>query len=180
MTDEINKGTAGIEKPMETPMNEREEREATERAFASNDKLQFDNLIHQERLIAANEKVQFDNAIALSNQRNNNSVDHANNAAKYAEIALSNAVNFQAQMNAEYLATSAQERGHNDDRHHLSLHGMQNLQEHNDIRYHHSIDNDRKTLSHLYDLEIPEAASNAMIIKAIESTVTKMRAEGKI
>lgn len=184
-------GKSNIEVPMEVPVHEREEREALDRAFASNDKLQFDNLIAQanarnnnvidkDRLLSANEKVQFDNAIALANTRNNNSVDHANNTAKYAELALAEAVKFQGQMNGEYLRDVGQERSHADDKHHLSVHGFQNLQEHNDIRYHHSIDNDRKTLSHLYDLEIPEAAANAMVIKAVEDTITKMKAAGKI
>ncbi len=162
-----------VEIPKEVPVHEREEREAVDRAFASNDKLQFDNLIAQanarnnnvidkDRLFSANEKIQYDNAMALANTRNNNAADHANNTAKYAELALANAVNFQAQMNQEYLRDVAQERGHSDDRHHMAV-------EHNDLRYHHTIENDRYTLDRLYSVFAEEAVS----LKTLLATVKK-------
>lgn len=145
---------------VEPEMSQREEREATDRAFASNDKLQFDNLIHQERLIAANEKVQFDNAMALSNARNNNSVDHSNNTAKYAEIALANAVNFQQQMNQEYLRDVNHAREHANELHHVD-------KEHNDLTFHHSKENDRYTLDRLYSVFPEEAAGLVALLRAL-------------
>ena len=42
----------------------------------------------------------------------------------------------------------------------------QQLIEHNDQLFKHYMENNRKTLSFLYDVEIPEATANAIIVKA--------------
>lgn len=68
-------------------IKEREEREALDRAWASNDKVQFDNVI-----------------------------SHNNNTARISELALTNAVQFQEKMNAEHLISVQQEREHRDAR----------------------------------------------------------------
>lgn len=68
-------------------IKEREEREHLDRAWSSNDKVQFDNVI-----------------------------SHNNVVARYAEIALGTAVKLQEQLNTEYLRSVQQEREHADAR----------------------------------------------------------------
>lgn len=144
----------------EVKMDQREEREHLDRAFASND------------------KVQFDNVIAQSNARNNNGIEHTNNVSKYAELALSNAVNFQAQMNQEYLKNTAQEREHSNETYHMSAEHANEMHhmavEHNDLRYHHTIENDRYTLDRLYSVFPEEAAGLKMVIQSfVDEAVAK-------
>ncbi len=104
----------------ESEIREREEREHLDRAWASNDKVQFDNVI-----------------------------SHNNTVARYAEIALSNAVQFQTQMNQEHLRSVQQER------------------EHADAREKHNLENNRYSLDRLYSVFPEEAAGLVALLQSI-------------
>ena len=116
-------------------IQEREEREHVDRAWASNDKVQFDNVI-----------------------------SHNNMASRYAEVALKNAIDFQAQMNMEYLASTKQEREHNDVR-------EKQVMEHADERRTHVLENNRFTLDRLYGIYPEEAAGMVPVLEAIRTIV---------
>lgn len=85
--------------------------------------------------ILSNDKIQFDNAMHQSN------------------IANTNNISFREQLQAEYLADRQQER------------------EHKETLFRQYCENNRKTLSFLYDVEIPEAVANAIIVKAAKLIV---------
>ena len=119
----------------EHEIHEREEREHLDRAFASNDKVQFDNVI-----------------------------SHNGMAARYAEIALGNAVAFQSQMNMEYLASTKQEREHNDIR-------EKQVMEHADERRTHVLENNRFTLDRLYGIYPEEAAGMVPVLEVISKII---------
>ena len=55
----------------------------------------------------------------------------------------------------------------------LAEQSLQQLIEHNDERFKHYMENNRKTMSFLYDVEIPEAVANALIVKAAEVILGK-------
>ncbi len=142
------------EEPSEQEIGEREEREHLDRAWGSNDKVQFDNVI-----------------------------SHNNIVARQAEIALSNAVMFQTQMNQEYLRSVHQEREHADSRAQLAMAQMdareKQIVEHVDTREKHlaervnaikdaGLENNRYTLDRLYSVFPEEAVGLRILIKAIE------------
>jgi hypothetical protein len=144
------------EEPSEQEIGEREEREHLDRAWGSNDKVQFDNVI-----------------------------SHNNIVARQAEIALSNAVMFQAQMNQEYLRSVHQEREHADERTHLAMAQMdareKQVVEHIDTREKHLaerinaikdayLENNRYTLDRLYSVFPEEAVGLRILVKGVEVT----------
>jgi len=118
--------------PSEQEIGEREERETIDRAWASNDKVQFDNTI-----------------------------SHNNVTARYAELALSNTVNFQAQMNNEYLRSMQQEREHADSREKM-------FAERADLTKTAALENNRYTLDRLYSVFPEEAVGIRVMLKAVE------------
>ncbi len=105
---------------VEEPIGPREVREPLDRAWSSNDKVQFDNV-----------------------------VSHNNMAARYAEVALSNAVQFQSQMNGEYLKMVTQER------------------EHQNQIFQEKLENNRYTLDRLYSIFPEEAVGLRILIESI-------------
>ena len=118
--------------PSEQEIGEREERETLDRAWASNDKVQFDNTI-----------------------------SHNNMAARYAELALSNAVNFQQQMNNEYLRSMQQEREHADSREKM-------FAERADLSKTAALEDNRYTLDRLYSVFPEEAVGLRILVKAVK------------
>lgn len=153
------------DEPSEQEIGEREERETLDRTWASNDKVQFDNVI-----------------------------SHNNIVARQAEIALSNAVMFQAQMNQEYLRSVHQEREHADARSHVALSQMdareKQFAEHLDTREKHlterinaikdaGLENNRYTLDRLYSVFPEEAVGLRILIRGIEVVKDEQPEEGQ-
>jgi len=164
------------DEPSEQEIGEREEREQLDRAWASNDKVQFDNTI-----------------------------SHNNIVARQAEIALSNAVMFQAQMNQEYLRSVHQEREHADARSQTALSQMdarekqfaehldtreKHFAEHLDTREKHlterinaikdaGLENNRYTLDRLYSVFPEEAVGLRILIRGIEIVKDEQPEEGQ-
>ena len=120
------------ETPSEQEIGEREERETLDRAWASNDKVQFDNVI-----------------------------SHNNIVARQSEIALSNAVMFQQQMNNEYLRSMQQEREHADSREKM-------FAERADLSKTAALENNRYTLDRLYSVFPEEAVGLKILVKAVK------------
>ena len=118
--------------PSEQEIGEREERETLDRAWASNDKVQFDNVI-----------------------------SHNNMAARQAELALSNSVMFQQQMNNEYLRSLQQEREHADSREKM-------FSERTDLSKTAELENNRYTLDRLYSVFPEEAVGLRILVKAVK------------
>ena len=144
------------EEPSEQEIGEREEREHLDRAWGSNDKVQFDNVI-----------------------------SHNNIVSRQAELALSNAVTFQSQMNQEYLRSVHQEREHADARAQLAMGHLdareKQIVEHVDTREKHlserinarkdaALENNRYTLDRLYSVFPEEAVGLRILIKGVEVT----------
>ena len=129
------------ETPSEQEIGEREERSTLVRAWASNDKVQFDNLI-----------------------------SNSNNTARIAELSLTNAVNFQNQMNNEYLRTLQQEREHADVR-------EKQDQSHKNTLREHSLENNRYSLDRLYSVFPEEAVGLRVLIKSIVKEVISTEEE---
>jgi len=129
------------ETPSEQEIGEREERSTLMCAWASNDKVQFDNLI-----------------------------SNSNNTARIAEISLTNAVNFQNQMNNEYLRSLQQEREHADVREKLD-------QEHKNTLREHTLENNRYSLDRLFSVFPEEAVGLRVLIKSIAKEVVATKEE---
>jgi len=129
------------ETPSEQEIGEREERSTLMRAWASNDKVQFDNLI-----------------------------SNSNNTARIAEISLTNAVNFQNQMNNEYLRSLQQEREHADVR-------EKQDQEHKNTLREHTLENNRYSLDRLFSVFPEEAVGLRVLIKSIAKEVVATKEE---
>ena len=153
------------DEPSEQEIGEREERETLDRAWASNDKVQFDNV-----------------------------VSHNNVISRQAELALANAVMFQQQMNNEYLRAVQQEREHADARSQLALGQMdtreKQIVEHADTREKllvervnaikdASLENNRYTLDRLYSVFPEEAAGLRILIRGVEVVKDEQPTEGK-
>ena len=118
----------------EQEVGEREERETLDRINASDDVVQF-----------------------------NNTISHNNMTARYAELALSNAVNFQQQMNNEYLRSVQQEREHADSREKMSA-------ERADLSKTAEREDNRYSLDRLYSVFPEEAAGLRALIKSMKET----------
>jgi len=129
------------ETPSEQEIGEREERSTLMRAWASNDKVQFDNLI-----------------------------SNSNNTARIAEISLTNAVNFQNQMNNEYLRSLQQEREHADAR-------EKQDQEHKNTLREHTLENNRYSLDRLFSVFPEEAVGLRVLIKSLAKEVVATKEE---
>ena len=123
--------------PSEQEIGEREERETLDRVNASNDVVQFGNTI-----------------------------SHNNMTSRYAEIALSDAVKFQSQMNAEHLRAVQQEREHADAREKQTM-------SHENTSREHASENNRYTLDRLYSVFPEEAVGLRTLIEGIVKEAVK-------
>lgn len=123
--------------PSEQEIGEREERETNDRIVASKD------------------------VIELGNE-----ISHSNNVARLSEIALSNAANFQNQMNNEYIRSVQQEREHADIREKQDQAHKNNLRE-------HMLADDRYTLDRLYSVFPEEAVGLRTLVESIAKKATQ-------